>query len=92
VVVLAAEAEAQPAISDATITAEIQAKMEANKLLRSAQITIATSDGKVTLVGSVPNQFARTAALDAARGTPGVVLIDDQLRFDIRSPTAPAQN
>jgi BON domain len=86
------EAEAQPVISDATITANIKAKLLANVLLRNAQVTIATTNGKVTLWGMVPSDTARTEALEAARTTPGVLIIDDMLRLPVSSPQAPMQN
>jgi hyperosmotically inducible protein len=82
----------QPAVSDASITADIHAKLEQSRLLRHAQVTIATQDGVVTLVGTIPSEFARTQALATARGTPGVVRVDDQLRLDISSPQAPSRN
>jgi len=82
----------QPAVPDESITSNIHAKLEQIRLLRQAQVTIATKDGIVTLVGTVPSEFARSQALDAARGTPGVVRVDDQLRLDISSPQAPSRN
>jgi osmotically-inducible protein OsmY len=66
--------------------------MEEMKLLHRAQVTIATQDGVVTLTGTVPNDFARDQALEAARSTPGVVRLNDQLRLDISSPSAPTRN
>ena len=87
-----AEAEAQPAISDATITTDIKAKLLKIVLLRQAQITIATTNGVVTLTGMVPSQTAREQAVDAARNTVGVVRVDDMLRLDISSPQAPTRN
>src|SRR5262245_8050006 len=75
-----ARAEAQPAVSDETITAEIKAKLLENVLLRSAQITISSTNGKVTLSGMVPSDMARTQALEAVRSTPGVRIVDDMLR------------
>ena len=84
--------EQQPQSSDAMITAVIQAKLESIKLLRQAQVTIATTNGVVTLVGTVPSDFARVQALDAVRGTPGVTRVDDHLRLDVSSPEAPTRN
>jgi hyperosmotically inducible protein len=86
------EPNVQPAVTDASITANIHAKMEEMKLLHRAQVTIATQDGVVTLTGTVPNDFARDQALEAARSTPGVVRLNDQLRLDISSPSAPTRN
>jgi BON domain len=92
-VVLAA-AEATPPLPnpDAAITASIKARMEANILFRNAQIIISTEGGYVTLSGTVMNDFAHQKALDITRSTVGVTRIDDQLRLDISSPSAPARN
>jgi hyperosmotically inducible protein len=87
-----AQAEAQPTVSDANITADIRAKLLENVLLRPAQITIASTNGVVTLVGMVPSQTAHEQALAAARATAGVVRVDDMLRLDISSPQAPTRN
>jgi len=87
-----AAAETQPAITDESITSVVKAKLESIKLLRHAQVIVATENGVVTLVGIVPNDFARVQAVDAARNTVGVVRVDDQLRMDISSPQAPTRN
>jgi hypothetical protein len=79
-------------VSDATITQTIKAKLENSNVMRFSQVTIASTGGNVTLVGSVPDQFARDEVREAARNTPGVRTIDDQLRFDISSPSAPARS
>ena len=81
-----------PATTDAAITETIKAKLEASKILKFSQVTVASTNGMVTLVGTVATQFARDEVLEAARSTPGVVRIDDQLRFDISSPSAPARS
>jgi hyperosmotically inducible protein len=88
---VAVEASEQANV-DALITAVIKAKLESDRLLRHAVVTIATKDGVVTLSGSVPTDFAHAKAMAAARGTPGVVMIDDQLRLDVSSPNAPSQD
>jgi hyperosmotically inducible protein len=90
--VVVAQAGAQPAMSDVNITADIKARMEQNVLLRRAQLTIATTNGVVTLSGMVPSQTAKEQAVEAAKATPGVVRVDDMLRLDVSSPQAPSQN
>jgi hyperosmotically inducible periplasmic protein len=85
-------AGAQPAVTDASVTADIHAKLEQNKLLRNAQVTIATKEGVVTISGTVPSDFARDQVMETVRSTPGVVRVDDQLRLDISSPSAPTRN
>ena len=84
--------EAQPALSDASIANDIRARLLENPLLRNAQIAISSTDGKVTLSGMVQSQTAKAQAVDLARGTPGVVKVDDMLRLDISSPQAPTRN
>ena len=46
----------------------------------------------VTLSGMVTNDFAHEEALHIARTTIGVVEIDDQIRMEISSPSAPTRN
>ena len=84
--------EQQPQNSDAMITAIIEAKFASNVLFRQAQVTIATNDGAVTLIGMVPSDFAHIKAMEIARNTPGVTRIDDQLRVNYNSPQAPSHN
>jgi osmotically-inducible protein OsmY len=90
----AAGVAAAPAATagDEAITSTIRTKLDAMKLLHNAQVTIASVGGVVTLVGTVPSDFARMQALEAARNTAGVLRIDDQLRLDISSPSAPTRN
>jgi hypothetical protein len=79
-------------VSDDAITQGIQQRLADDKLLRHAQVTVSSVSGVVTLVGTVPSTFARDNVLEAARATPGVVRIDDQLRLNISSPEAPTWN
>jgi len=78
--------------SDASITADVKAKLDASKMLRHATVDISTQGGVVTLIGVVPSDFARSQAIDLAQGTPGVVRVDDMLRLNVASPNAPSQN
>jgi hyperosmotically inducible protein len=84
--------EQQRVVTDASITSDIKAKLEASKLLRHADVNIVTENGIVTLIGVVPNDFARSQAIDLAKQTPGVVRVDDMLRLNIASPEAPSRN
>ena len=75
-----------------TVTTNVRAGLEGDRLLRGSVITVATSDtGVVTLVGSVPNVTAQREAGAIAEGTPGVVQVTNMLRLDISSPQAPAR-
>ena len=84
--------EQQRVVTDASITSDIKAKLEASKLLRHADVNIVTENGIVTLIGVVPSDFARAQAIDLAKQTPGVVRVDDMLRLNIASPEAPSRN
>jgi hypothetical protein len=81
-----------PTITDAGITASITVRLQELILLRNAQVTISTKNRVVTLVGMVPNDMAHQQALQVARSTLGVVMIDDQLRLPIWSPQAPTRS
>jgi osmotically-inducible protein OsmY len=83
---------AQPTYTDASITADIKAKLDASKMLRHSEVTIVTEGGVVTLVGVVPSDFARDQAIELAKSTPGVVRVDNMLRLNIASPEAPSRN
>jgi hypothetical protein len=78
-------------ISD-TVTTNVRAALEGDRLLRGSTITVATSErGVVTLVGSIPNVTAGQEAEQLAHGTPGVVQVTNMLRLEISSPQAPAR-
>jgi osmotically-inducible protein OsmY len=75
-----------------TVTTNVRAALQGDKLLRGSVITVATAEnGAVTLVGSVPSVTAKREAIELAQGTPGVLSVNDQLRLDISSPQAPAR-
>ena len=82
----------QPALTDASITSDVKARLEASKMLRHSDIDIQTAAGVVTLVGVVPSDFARDQAVELAKSTPGVVRVDNMLRLNVSSPEAPSQN
>jgi len=87
------EAPAQPVVvPDADITAAIQIRMAQVWPLKNAQVIISTQNGKVTLVGEMPTEFSRDQMLQIARTTPGVAIIDNQLRLAGSSPNAPTRN
>jgi len=87
-----APSQPQRAYTDAAITADIKAKMDASQMLRHSDIDIVTESGVVTLVGVVPSDFARARAVELAKSTPGVVRVDNLLRLNVASPEAPSQN
>ena len=48
--------------------------------MRSADISVDTNNGVVTLSGTAPSQAAHKPALDLARRTDGVKRVDDQVK------------
>ena len=90
--VVVVEAEAQPVITDQAITASIKARLQDNKMLQNAQVTFFSTNGIVTVVGMVPSSFAYDDVMEAVRSTPGVLRVDDQLRINVASPSAPQQH
>jgi len=82
----------QRVFTDASITADVKARLDASQMLRHADIDIVTAAGVVTLVGVVPSDFARAQAVELAKSTPGVVRVDNMLRLNVASPEAPSQN
>jgi len=80
------------AIAD-TVTTNVRAQLESDRLLRGSTITVNTSEqGVVTLVGSIPNVTASQRAAEIARETPGVVSVTNMLRLLVTSPQAPSQD
>jgi osmotically-inducible protein OsmY len=78
--------------TDASVTADIKARLDASELLRHADVDISTASGVVTLVGVVPSEFAKSRAIELAKSTPGVVRVNDMMRLNSSSPNAPSQN
>ncbi len=75
--------EAQPrsdsvgaAISDTAITAEVKARYLAEEQLKSAQISVTTTNGVVTLTGTVGSSEAKAVAVKLARSVEGVKSVD----------------
>jgi len=77
---------------DASITNDIKAKLEAEWMLRHADVIISTQNGVVTLVGMVDTPFARDRAVNVAEKSAGVARVNNMLRLNVASPHAPSQN
>jgi hyperosmotically inducible protein len=75
--------------NDATITTDIQAKMFADPLLKTASIAVSAKDGIVTLSGQVPSDAARATARNIASQTPGVRRVIDSTSTAPATPPAP---
>lgn len=69
----------QAGVSDDTITAQVQSKLSSMSTLKDADINAATSDGVVTLSGSVQSADEKSQAEAAAKSVKGVKSVDNQL-------------
>jgi hyperosmotically inducible protein len=67
------------ALSDASITTELKARLLGMKGLRSADIQVTTTDGTVELSGIVPSVHAKSIAMITARNIDGVKHVTDML-------------
>lgn len=77
--VMGAAADTRSAVSDAEITAKVNAGLAADKDLSAIKINVDTKDGIVTLNGPVPNAAAKSRASDIARNVKDVKSVDNQL-------------
>ena len=78
------------AISDAAITAEVEARYRGEDRLKSAQISVTTTNGVVTLTGSVGNSEAKSVAVELAKGVEGVKGVEgDELSIPSAAVTGP---
>jgi osmotically-inducible protein OsmY len=74
-----AERTAGQAIDDAAITASVKAKLLEDDRTEGFDINVDTRNGRVTLKGGTDSLADKTIAGDIARGTDGVVAVDNQL-------------
>lgn len=74
-----ASEQAGGAVSDAVITASVNAGLAKDKNLSSLKIDVDTAGGRVALHGTAPDAAARTRATEIAQGVKGVVSVDNQL-------------
>jgi osmotically-inducible protein OsmY len=71
--------EAQRAMSNASLTTKIKAKMALDDTIKAAAIDVDTNGSIVTLSGTVRSEAERTRALQLARETDGVTQVVDRL-------------
>lgn len=67
------------AVSDASITASVNAELARDNELSALRIDVDTNAGKVALKGTAPNAEARERAAKLARAVTGVTDVDNQL-------------
>ena len=70
-------------ISDAAITTEVKTKLLAAKGVPGSKIDVDTTNGVVTLKGTVPTRAARTKAVRITRHSRGVTHVVDQLTVGV---------
>jgi osmotically-inducible protein OsmY len=71
--------EAQRALSSASLTGKIKAKMALDDLVKAASIDVTNDGGVVTLKGTVGSRAERDRAVQLARETAGVTSVTDRL-------------
>lgn len=76
--------KAQRAMSDASLTTKIKAKMTLDDTIEAFDIDVDTNGSTVTLSGTVDTEAQRNRALQLARETDGVTSVIDRLRVSGR--------
>jgi len=74
-------------VSDAEITTSVKSKLAANKSVSASKIDVDTSDGVVTLNGSVHSSAAKTTAARLAREAKGVKRVENNLTVETAGTT-----
>lgn len=74
---------------DSAITTDIKAKMFSDPSLKSTNLDVSSSGGKVTLTGQVPDDSARLAAFKIASEAKGVTKVNDQMTVLAAQATTP---
>jgi hyperosmotically inducible protein len=72
--------QAKNALANGAITAKIKSKMTLDDTLEAMRIDVDTSNGVVTLSGTVDTEAQRQRALQLARETDGVRQVEDRLK------------
>jgi osmotically-inducible protein OsmY len=69
-------------IDDATITAQVKAKLAAEKASNLTRVSVATADGTVSLSGIVPTPADRARAEEITRQVKGVRAVINGLQVE----------
>ncbi len=72
--------KAANAVSDAAITASVNAELAKDEKLSALRINVDTVGGKVALRGTAPDTASRERATQLAAAVEGVVSVDNQLK------------
>ena len=73
------------AVSDSAVTASIKEKLEASEMNRFDGVAVRTTNGVVTLAGSVQSEQAMKKVLDIAHDADGVTRVENNLT--VKTPT-----
>ena len=71
------------AVSDASVSLKLKTQYMADDAFKHEHIAVTTTDGVVTLSGTVPSKRARHRAVAIARGTAGVTKVRDKLEVAV---------
>jgi osmotically-inducible protein OsmY len=74
------------AVSDAAITAQVNAKLAKDPNLSAMTIDVDTAGGQVALHGTAPDASAKERATTLAQGVKGVQAVDNQLTVAPKRP------
>ena len=77
-------------VNDAALVTTIKSEMFSDAQLRDSSLQVTSSNGEVTLAGSVPSDAARYEAFKLATQTPGVTKVNDQMSVLAAQTSSPA--
>ncbi len=80
-----AKKDTSEALTDAGITTRVNAQLAADPALSAIKIDVDTSNGRVRLSGTAPDDQARDRATTMASAVTGVVSVDNQLKVEKKS-------
>jgi len=72
-------------VSDAAITASVNAELAKDSRLSAMKINVDTSGGRVALSGTAPDELAKQRATELAASVKGVLSVDNRLTVEARS-------
>jgi hypothetical protein len=78
-------------VDDAALVTNIKSQMFSDAQLKDASLQVTSSNGQVTLAGSVPSDAAHYEAYKLATQTPGVTKVNDQMSVQAAQTTPPTE-
>jgi hypothetical protein len=92
VVAIAFAAGCAKRVDDAAVITNIKAQMFSDSQLVGAHLQLTSSNGQVTLSGTVPSDAARLDAYKIAAQTPGVTKVNDQMTVEAAFQAPPQES